>query len=60
MDGLAGVRLGHHERRVLLEAASPDAEQGTVMMPPDTGRSPDEAQRRAMRRLHQLGLVGLR
>jgi len=54
---LEGVRLGKHERRVLLAAAPPDAETGAVIAPPTEGRAADEAQRRAIRRLATLGLA---
>jgi hypothetical protein len=59
IDGLAQVRLGKHERRVLLRAASPQAQEGAVIAPPGPGRSADEAQRRALRRLQRLGLAKL-
>lgn len=54
---LARVRLGKHERRILLEAAPPEREQGQRLAPPAPGRAADEAHRRAIRTLAQAGLV---
>jgi hypothetical protein len=45
--------------RELLRAASPQAQEGAVIAPPGPGRSADEAQRRALRRLQRLGLAKL-
>jgi hypothetical protein len=49
-------RLGKHERRILLAAPPPGAE-GLVIPPPGPGRSADESNRRAIRRLWDVGLV---
>jgi hypothetical protein len=55
VDGLAGVRLGKHERRVLLKAA--ECSKGAVVVPLGEGRSGEEAHRRALRRLQQVRLI---
>lgn len=57
-ESLAGVRLGKHERRVLLAAPEPVAEPA-IVEPERPGRVADEANRRAIRRLAELGLVVL-
>ena len=49
-------RLGCHERRILLQAPSPDGES-KVIEPPAPGRSADEANRRAIRKLYHAGLL---
>jgi hypothetical protein len=53
---LAGVRLGKHERRVLSLAPPWDGES-KVIEPDCTGRSADEANRRAIRKLADVGLL---
>lgn len=55
---LKGVRFGKHERRILLTAEPPDAKHSIV--PPDgVGRSANETNRRAIRRLSEAGLLSL-
>ncbi len=53
---LAGVRLGKHQRRVLLAAPSPDCEPAIVHAK-RSSRSAAEAHRRALRQLARCGLV---
>jgi hypothetical protein len=55
--GLARVRLGQHQRRILLEAAPPDADRPATVRPEREGRSGEEAQRRALRCLQRVGLI---
>ncbi len=57
MEQLRGLRLGAHERRILLLAAPPGAWHGARIDPPQPGRSADEAHRRAIRTLLKAGLV---
>ncbi|CAN5767069.1 hypothetical protein BH23CHL2_BH23CHL2_24970 [soil metagenome] len=61
---LAGVRLGKHERRILLLAPPPNDDErpewlskSQVIEPADAGRASDEAHRRAIRKLAEHGLV---
>ena len=54
---LQGARLGKHERRVLIEAAEPDAKHSNILEPENDTRSASEALRRAMRKLQEMGLV---
>jgi hypothetical protein len=49
-------RLGCHERRILLEAPPPDGES-KVIDAPAPGRSADEANPRAIRKLWKAGLL---
>lgn len=49
-------RLGRHERRILLQASSPDRES-VIVAPEGPGRAADEAHRRAIRRLFAAGLL---
>jgi hypothetical protein len=49
-------RLGKHERRLLL-GAPPPGEEARVIEPPGVGRSADEANRRAARKLWRRGLL---
>ncbi len=53
---MTGVRLGKHERRVLLNAPSWEGE-AKVIKPPAEGRAADEANRRAIRKLSRVGLI---
>ncbi len=54
---VARLRLGRHERRILLLAAPIESEDGARIEPPGPGRAADEAHRRAIRRLYRAGLV---
>ncbi len=59
---LSGLRLGRHERRVLLEALPPRdwgnlRHENSTILPENDTRSAREALRRALRRLHEAGLV---
>lgn len=54
---LEGVRLGKQERRVLLAAARPDAEEGALITPPMETAAAAEATRRAIRTLSAAWLV---
>lgn len=58
---LTGIRLGQHERRILLLAPSyasgGELGEGAVIGPAAPGRSAAEAHRRAIRRLTDAGLV---
>ena len=56
---LSGLRLGKHERRILLAAPPPDREP-TVVAAEGASRSASEVHRRAVRRLATAGLVDLR
>ena len=56
---LAGLRLGKHERRILLAAPPPDREP-IVVSAERAGRSAAEAHRRAVRRLAMAGLIDTR
>ncbi|MBF0612750.1 MAG: hypothetical protein HQL55_16630 [Magnetococcales bacterium] len=56
---LSGVRLGSHERRILLAAAMADHNH-RVVPSPASGRSAAEAHRRAQRKLAGAGLVSLK
>ena len=53
---LTGLRLGKHERQILLQGPGP-GEETLVILPDGEGRSADEANRRAMRRLERAGLL---
>ena len=55
---LSGLRLGSHERRILLAAALPDHNH-RVVPPHASGRSAAEAHRRAQRQLAKSGLLSL-
>lgn len=50
-------RLGKHERRILLAAPPSDADEGVIVPPLSPGRSADEANRRAIRKLLDHGLL---
>ncbi len=56
---LAGLRLGKHERRVLLLAPPPPRDKGVVIEPEGTGRAATAAHLRAIRTLRQAGLLGV-
>ena len=56
IHGLKGTRLGRHERRILLEAAPPEAHPKRIA-PEDESRSSYEALQRARRKLHGAGLL---
>ena len=56
---LAGLRLGKHERRILLAAPPPDREP-IVVSAEGAGRSVSEVHRRAVRRLAMAGLIDMR
>ena len=53
---LAGIRLGKHERRILLRAPKPN-QAARPIGPYKAGRSASEAHRRALRKLDRIGLV---
>jgi len=55
---LSGVRLGRHERRVLLSAPGPE-DKAVIIAPESDTRAADEALRRAIRKLGASGLVWL-
>ncbi len=55
---LAGVRLGKHERRVLVATPGPE-DRPLVIAPEADTRAADEALRRAIRKLGTAGLVSL-
>lgn len=55
---LSGVRLGKHERRILLLAPGP-GEELTVIDPEDAERATEESHRRAIRKLAGIGLLSL-
>ncbi len=54
---LAGLRLGKHERRVLLLAPLPPRDKGVVIEPEGTGRATTAAHLRAIRTLRHAGLL---
>ncbi len=59
---LSGLRLGRHERRVLLEALPPSGwgelkHEDYTILPENDTRAAREALRRAIRRLHEAGLI---
>ena len=56
LSDLAGVRLGKHERRILLDAPSP-SRTAIPLVPAQPGRSASEAHRRALRKLDAVGLI---
>lgn len=56
---LSGLRLGSHERRILLAAALPDHKHRVVPPQHPGGRSAQEAHRRAQRKLARSGLLSL-
>ncbi|MBF0424099.1 MAG: hypothetical protein HQL73_14025 [Magnetococcales bacterium] len=56
---LSGLRLGSHERRILLAAAEVDHNH-RVVPPHASGRSAAEAHRRAQRKLGGAGLLSLK
>ena len=56
---LPGLRLGKHERRILLAAPQPECEL-KVVSAEGTNRSAAEAHRRAVRRLATAGLIDMR
>ena len=56
LSDLAGVRLGKHERRILVEAPSP-SRTSIPIGPAGSGRSASEAHRRALRKLDDVGLI---
>ncbi len=53
---LSGLKLGRHERRVLLTA---NGELYENIYPEEPGRAAEEANRRALRKLERVGLVKL-
>ncbi len=53
---LPGLKLGRHERRILLGA---DDERYQIVFPEGPGRAAEEANRRALRKLERVGLVEL-
>lgn len=56
VKNLSGLRLGKHERRVLLSAPPSDAE-AAIIEPDGETRAADEANRRAIRKLFNAGLL---
>ena len=59
MKALTGVRLGRHERRLLLAAAVPDAKDGDLVDALTESRAEQSAVSRAARKLEEVGLARL-
>ena len=56
-DGIARVRLGRHERNILLHAPPADSQQGAILDPSLKTHSDRETYLRAVRKLCHAGLV---